>query len=606
MDSKSVFNVLQEVFPQIDLRILKAVAFEHSDNVDAAMDFLMDHVIPNIKYLEEAPRENMGGEDKMQNGDHKLEELNSSSKESHSPLSSEMNTESYKANTSYDSLHSMLPHSNSVSVGASDKGREGEHHDSYLEAESFANNVLIQVEPLLHHEERADNLESLVLEKDFSGLGVASKESSAQGSLGSDVELLICHNKLPHSDNENQSPTIACKSGLDIDLLEDFIGESHNYKEFSEIGIATEEPPPQGSLGNVVATEEPPLQGSLGSDVQILTFDNEFSSEGIDNENHSSSVSSQSAHTPSVEDLEDFIGESRNYKKTLLDAMESLRGLVKEAEVQEEAAGQAKKEADQGAQEILTKVEDLKQMLSRAKEANDLHSGEVYGEKSILATEARELQSRLLHLSEEKDKFLHVIDEMRSDLEVRIAAAKEQRVAAEKEKQLKEDAASAALAEQELIMEKVVEESKKLQQAAEENSKLREFLIDRGRIVDTLQGEISVICEDVSALKEKFDKGLKIGEMSLRLPKSSEDKDAVSVLSSSTSSMRSRSLDSSNWRPQFNTVPNRYGLSESFETASRDLSSSQETIESKIDGDQKAKSSSEEGWHFLEDELTFN
>jgi lysyl-tRNA synthetase class II len=54
-------------------------------------------------------------------------------------------------------------------------------------------------------------------------------------------------------------------------------------------------------------------------------------------------------------------------------------------------------------------------------------------------------------------------------------------------------------------MEKVVQESKLLQQEAEENSKLRDFLMDRGQIVDTLQGEISVICQDVKLLKEKFE-----------------------------------------------------------------------------------------------------
>lgn len=38
-------------------------------------------------------------------------------------------------------------------------------------------------------------------------------------------------------------------------------------------------------------------------------------------------------------------------------------------------------------------------------------AGEVYGEKSILATEARELQSRLFYMSEERDKHLSLIDE---------------------------------------------------------------------------------------------------------------------------------------------------------------------------------------------------
>lgn len=40
------------------------------------------------------------------------------------------------------------------------------------------------------------------------------------------------------------------------------------------------------------------------------------------------------------------------------------------------------------------------------------HAGEVYGEKAILATEAKELQSRLLCLSDERDKALATLDEV--------------------------------------------------------------------------------------------------------------------------------------------------------------------------------------------------
>lgn len=50
-----------------------------------------------------------------------------------------------------------------------------------------------------------------------------------------------------------------------------------------------------------------------------------------------------------------------------------------------------------------------------------------------------------------------------------------------------------------------MQEANVLKQEAEENAKLRDFLVDRGRVVDTLQGEISVICQDVRLLKEKFD-----------------------------------------------------------------------------------------------------
>jgi hypothetical protein len=214
-----------------------------------------------------------------------------------------------------------------------------------------------------------------------------------------------------------------------------------------------------------------------------------------------------SSSTPvcSVDHLEEYIEDAKSNKKTLHAVMESVMNLMKEVELEEKDAEKSEEEAARGGVDTLEKVEELKKMLKHAKEANDMHAGEVYGEKSILATEAKELENRLLNLSEERNKSLAVLDEMSETLKVRLAAALEMKKAAEQEKKEKEDSALKALAEQEAIMEKVVQESKLLKQEAEENSKLREFLMDRGQVVDSLQGEISVICQDVKLLKEKFD-----------------------------------------------------------------------------------------------------
>lgn len=43
------------------------------------------------------------------------------------------------------------------------------------------------------------------------------------------------------------------------------------------------------------------------------------------------------------------------------------------------------------------------------------HAGEVYGEKAILATELRELQSRVRSLSDERDGSLAILDEVYLD-----------------------------------------------------------------------------------------------------------------------------------------------------------------------------------------------
>ena len=66
--------------------------------------------------------------------------------------------------------------------------------------------------------------------------------------------------------------------------------------------------------------------------------------------------------------------------------------------------------------------------------------------------------------------------QMRKTLETRLAAAKDLRTAAEQEKVEKEESARNLLAEQEAIMENVVQESNLIAQAAEENSKVETCL----------------------------------------------------------------------------------------------------------------------------------
>ncbi|KAM2904657.1 hypothetical protein COP2_004347 [Malus domestica] len=75
-------------------------------------------------------------------------------------------------------------------------------------------------------------------------------------------------------------------------------------------------------------------------------------------------------------------------------AMESIISMMREVEVQEKAVDIVQEEASRGGLDIMVKVEELKQMLAHAKDANVMvHAGKVFGEKAILATEVRELQS---------------------------------------------------------------------------------------------------------------------------------------------------------------------------------------------------------------------
>ncbi|XP_048538849.1 uncharacterized protein LOC125517836 isoform X1 [Triticum urartu] len=255
------------------------------------------------------------------------------------------------------------------------------------------------------------------------------------------------------------------------------------------------------------------------------------------NSNHFASVAStHSSHSVSIESLEDSIADAKNKKNDLLPSLELVTKMIEDVELLEEKAKVAKRESSISGTSILTKVEELKEMLNHAKEANDMHAGEVFGERSILTTEARELQSRLQRLSDERNSYLVVIEEIRQTLEERLVAAQQEYEAAVKEKDEKEASAQALLSEQEKEMNSIVEESRKLQKEAEENLKLKEFLVERGRIVDTLQGEMAVICEDVSQLKQIVDE---------RLSWSKLQRSTMSSLSSSLHSSLHRSASSS-------------------------------------------------------------
>ncbi|GAB2234292.1 hypothetical protein Drorol1_Dr00003539 [Drosera rotundifolia] len=213
-----------------------------------------------------------------------------------------------------------------------------------------------------------------------------------------------------------------------------------------------------------------------------------------------------------MDSIEEIVEDAKSNKKILNSEMQSVVQMIREVELQEKALSEVKEMAANGGSEILAEVEEIRKIIFHAKEENDMHAGEVNGEKAILTTEMKELQARLLCMSEERDESLSILNKMQQALQERLNSVQEEIRAAEKQKLEKEESARVLLAKEKEIMEKVVEESKILQQEAEENAKLHDFLMDRGRTVDTLQGELSVICQDVKLLKERFDSGTPLSE----------------------------------------------------------------------------------------------
>uniref|UniRef100_A0A1J3HP15 CUE domain-containing protein n=1 Tax=Noccaea caerulescens TaxID=107243 RepID=A0A1J3HP15_NOCCA len=473
MGSKVVYRSLTELFPQIDARILKAVAIEHPKDVNDAAAVVISEFVP-LFYP------NMADDSTTQSGDktpvdvpdNKVEERDMQNSGSETVASSSgTRAPTTELLSEINQLTNVMPNGGDVHIQSkSTIGLSGSTESGVVSSE-----LPDLVEP-----------ETKLTSDASQGVGfhvTANQDESGRRTVSEDAET---------SDAESSGST-------------------------SKDSLAVENGEPE--LGDAF-----------------------------------SSVVSRSTQGCNIDHLEQIIEDAKSNKRTLFTVMDSIMNLMREVEHQEKDAEKLKENATRGGFDTLNKVEDLKKILAHAKERNDMDAGEVYGERSILSTEVTELENRLLNLSEDRDKSLSVLHEMRGVLETRLEAALEIKNAAEKEKQEKEGCARKALAEQEAIMEKVVQESKLLQQEAEENSKLREFLMDRGRIVDSLQGEISVICQDIRHLKEKFDNRVPLSQ-------SISSSQTSCKLASSISSMKSLLLEKPS-EPSYET-PEASGSDES-------------------------------------------
>ncbi|XP_076882647.1 uncharacterized protein LOC143531185 [Bidens hawaiensis] len=483
MGFNSVYKVLLDVFPQVDSRVLKAVAIEHSKDADMAVEVVLVEIIPNL------PK--------------KPSTVGSSSKS--------------KSSLSFNE-----------GGGGSETGQ----------LESTMDRLVINSD---QHEQ---STETVVVSSIDGSLSGATEDTSFASQLNSqivtdpvNVESLATSSYHDANDGSTADSLSTFTEPLNVEPLasqhyniNDGGSSSNNDQGYMNTGSETVE---NETLfvpeTNLVATQEADTSSSK-SVSEKNAFTVEF--DDSDGESDTSHVLTRSEEKCNTEFLEEIIEEAKNNKKTLVSAMSSVIDLMREVENKEKAADQAKEYATQDCSDILAKAEEVKHALLRAKEANDMHAGEVNAEKAILATELKELQLRLFTLSDERNKSLTILDEMRRALEIRLATALQAIATAEEQKIENERAAREALLYQERQMEKVVEESKKLKLEAEENTKLQEFLMVRGRTIDILQGEISVKCQDVLLLKEKFDKGIP-------LSRSLSSSQTSSILASSGSSFRS-------------------------------------------------------------------
>ncbi|GER26531.1 hypothetical protein STAS_02190 [Striga asiatica] len=212
------------------------------------------------------------------------------------------------------------------------------------------------------------------------------------------------------------------------------------------------------------------ILGELGkqSDATVRPSESDLEKSDVDmsidtlEEKSTLSAMTESSQAQVMVVVEEIIEEARDSQKMLFTAMESIISLMRQVELKEQAVEQAKGESSVGGKDTMEK-----------------HAGEVYGEKAILGTELKELQSRVVSLSDKRDKSLAVLEEM------------------------------------------------------------QEFLVDRGHVVDMLQGEIAVICQDVRVLKEKFDEHIPLSKSLF----SSQTSFILASAASSSSLSKSQSVD---------------------------------------------------------------
>ncbi|PNT70560.1 hypothetical protein BRADI_2g13580v3 [Brachypodium distachyon] len=211
-------------------------------------------------------------------------------------------------------------------------------------------------------------------------------------------------------------------------------------------------------------------------------------------------ISTQSYH---ITELNKNISDITKSKELLSSLYESTTMKMKEVQLQEEKSRQANQNADKAHQKFISMVEHFNQLIKKSKESNDKQAQVMRKEKCSLVALAQDLQSQLSKLSAQRDEALTTVQQIKFELDARLATSLEEEVTAVENIFQEEKLALQVRKEKEATMGSIMEGSRKLEKEAEENILLRRILLDRGRIIDILQGEISSIHANVVAMKER-------------------------------------------------------------------------------------------------------
>eukprot|EP00252_Welwitschia_mirabilis_P002060 TRINITY_DN119_c0_g1_i1.p1 TRINITY_DN119_c0_g1~~TRINITY_DN119_c0_g1_i1.p1 ORF type:complete len:596 (+),score=173.16 TRINITY_DN119_c0_g1_i1:169-1956(+) len=438
---RKCFDIVSGIFPEVDKRIIKAVALEHPEDIDNAVEFIINEVIP------------------LQNHTFGMRELETSG-----GIDGLLESASDLPSVSVPSpFHSHTV----VSSGSKDRRMD------YGQAQSAEQNTVevlkdgnLDPEKDLNKMIKYDDLSE---ERD----GQLIKNLRPMGKEDNITVKCYISQSIKSSNQEYELSRNSCSRSTDVDA-------PLNAERCLESPVSS-------------ITGEDSLKSNSGTEADASV---------------SCKRSHSYKHNVNREVLEDLVFNTKNRKENLAEALEATLFLKEVAESEEALARCANEEVAKAGLEIMEKLEDLRQMLSHAKEANDSRATEVSGERLILASEANELHCRLSHLAREEAQALVMIDEIQEKLKERIDSAKRERQLSEEERRKKEENAFKVLAMEEVLMEKVIQDSIDLETEAQVNAKLKDFLVDRGHIVDALQGEISALCKKITSLREQIDAGI--------------------------------------------------------------------------------------------------
>lgn len=210
----------------------------------------------------------------------------------------------------------------------------------------------------------------------------------------------------------------------------------------------------------------------------------------------------------SLASLQEIVEVAKCEKETVINLVKEVGDLRAKADQERAAALRAKTEAATIGEDLLRQADELRKKMAQRKQENLLRMGEVYGEKAVLATEARGLKLRLEQVKLQKERAVTTLHEIKASLQACFEEAVEERLTAEEDGRAKEKLAQDILAVEEAFMTTVEEESRKLEVEAEACAQLKNFLSHHGSIIDSLQGEMCVLCEDVESFKRQVDEGM--------------------------------------------------------------------------------------------------